>query len=312
MTSPDLYFIKQQFTLGAYPALLSLTLPDDSSPDYIPSLLYKVRAHLALGDNTSALALLPTDTENIALRAAAALARGEQGLETLRDLCVEIEGDDDSEEWEKETVQVLAATAFINAGEVEEALETLRSEGKIGDEPAALLSQVYLSLARPALAQKVLAPALKANPDALVLQLAESAISLVTGSQGTSGEPYAPALSFYNEQVANPSISSAALLVGRAVVRILRGELSAAQSDLEEAESILSRAKCEQGSSDMLAAMVVATGLSAKKGEADQLWSRLLQQYPSHPLVADIGAKELLFDECASKFEVPPRAVTVA
>jgi coatomer protein complex subunit epsilon len=150
------------------------------------------------------------------------------------------------------------------------------------------LSQVYLSLARPALAQKVLAPALKANPDALVLQLAESAISLVTGSQGTSGksflpylpyhhshltgEPYAPALSFYNEQVANPSISSAALLVGRAVVRILRGELSAAQSDLEEAESILSRAKCEQGSSDMLAAMVVATGLSAKKGEADQLW----------------------------------------
>ncbi|KAG2042612.1 coatomer epsilon subunit-domain-containing protein, partial [Suillus americanus] len=305
MTSPDLYFIKQQFTLGAYPALLSISLPDHSSPDYIPALLYKVRAHLALGDNTSALALLPTDTENIALRAAAALARGEQGLETLRDLCVEIEADEDSEEWEKETVQVLAATAFVRAGEIEEALETLRGEGKIGDEPAALLSQVYLSLARPALAQKVLAPALKANPDALVLQHAESAISLVTGSQG---EPYAPALSFYNEQVANPSISSAALLVGRAVVRILRGELSPAQSDLEEAESILSRAKCEQGSSDMLAAMVVAAGLSTKKGEADQLWSRLLKQYPSHPLVADIGAKELLFDEFASKFEVPPRA----
>jgi coatomer protein complex subunit epsilon len=102
---------------------------------------------------------------------------------------------------------------------------------------------------------------LKANPDALVLQLAESAISRVTGSQGVSGkfflpyvpyhhshltgEPYAPALSFYNEQVANSS-ESAALLVGRAVVRILRGELSAAQSDLEEAELILSRAKCEQ------------------------------------------------------------------
>jgi len=146
MTSPDLYFIKQQFTLGAYPALLSLTLPDDSSPDYIPSLLYKARAHLALGDNTSALALLPTDTENIALRAAAALARGEQGLETLRDLCVEIEGDDDSEEWEKETVQVLAATAFINAGEIEEALETLRSEGKIGDEPSATFSSSYKTI----------------------------------------------------------------------------------------------------------------------------------------------------------------------
>ncbi|KAG2113030.1 coatomer epsilon subunit-domain-containing protein [Suillus discolor] len=309
----DLYFIKQQFTLGAYPALLSLQLPDPSSSDYIPILLYKVRAHLAIGDNASALALLPTDTENVALKAAAALAKGEQGLETLRDLCVEIEADQDSSDWEKQTVQVLAATAFVRAGEIEEALETLRTEGIPGDEEAALLTQVYLSLARPALAQKVLAPALKANPDALVLQLAEAAISLVTGSQGTSGEPYAPALSFYNEQVANPSISSPALLVGRAVVRILRGELSSAQSDLEEAESILSRAKCDQASSDMLAAMVVAAGLSdAKKGEADQLWSRLLKQHPSHPLVADIAAKDLLFDQCASKIQVPLRAVAVA
>ncbi|KAG1907850.1 coatomer epsilon subunit-domain-containing protein [Suillus fuscotomentosus] len=284
----DLYFIKQQFTLGAYPALLSLQLPDPSSSDYSPYSPLQ---------------------ENVALKAAAALAKGEQGLETLRDLCVEIEADQDSSDWEKQTVQVLAATAFVRAGEIEEALETLRTEGIPGDEEAALLTQVYLSLARPALAQKVLAPALKANPDALVLQLAEAAISLVTGSQGTSGEPYAPALSFYNEQVANPSISSPALLVGRAVVRILRGELSSAQSDLEEAESILSRAKCDQASSDMLAAMIVATGLSdAKKGEADQLWSRFLKQHPSHPLVADIAAKDLLFDQCASKIQVPPRA----
>ncbi|KAG1740011.1 coatomer epsilon subunit-domain-containing protein [Suillus lakei] len=312
MTSTDLYFIKQQFTLGAYPALISLPFPDSSSSDYVPALLYKVRAHLALGDTASALALVPSDTENVALRAAAALARGEEGLETLRDLCVEIEGDEDSDEWETEMVKVLAGTAFVRAGEIEEALETLGGEGKAGDEPAALLSMIYLSLARPALAQKVLAPALKANPDALVLQLAESAISLVTGSQGTSGEPYAPALSFYNEQVANPSISSAALLVGRAVVRILRGELSPAQSDLEEAESILTRAKCERGTSDMLAAMVVAIGLTGdKKGEADELWSRLSTQHPSHPLVADIGTKELLFDECATKYDVPPRAIAV-
>lgn len=40
--------------------------------------------------------------------------------------------------------------------------------------------------------------------------------------------------------------------------------------------------------------------------------SRLLKQHPSHPLVADIGAKDILFNECASKFEVPPRAVAVA
>ncbi|OJA16812.1 hypothetical protein AZE42_04763 [Rhizopogon vesiculosus] len=312
MSSPELYYIKQQFTLGAYPALVSLPLPDSSSSDYTPILLYKVRAHLALGDTPSALALIPNDTVNVAFRAAAALARGDEGLETLRDLCVEIEGDEDTEEWEKELVRVLAGTAFVRAGEIEEALETLGGEGKADDESAALLSQIYLSLARPALAQKILAPALKANPDALVLQLAESAISLVTGSQGTSGEPYAPALSFYNEQVANPSVSSAALLVGRAVVRILRGELSAAQSDLEEAEAVLTRAQCERGMNDMLAAMVVAASLGGtKRGDADQLWSRLSSQHPSHPMVTDISAKELLFDECASKFEIPPRAIAV-
>jgi len=309
MSSPELYYIKQQFILGAYPALVSLPLPDPSSSDYTSILLYKVRAHLALGDTASALALIPTDTENVTLRAAAALARGEEGLEALRDMCVEIEGDEDTEEWEKEAVRVLAGTAFVRAGEIEEALETLGGEGKSDDESAALLSQIYLSLARPALAQKVLAPALKANPDALVLQLAESAVSLVTGSQGTSGEPYAPALSFYNEQVANPSVSSPALLVGRAVVRILRGELSAAHSDLEEAEAILTRAQCERGTNDMLAAMVVVASLGGKKGDANELWSRFSSQHPSHPMVADISSKELLFDECASKFEVPPRAV---
>jgi hypothetical protein len=133
----DLYFVRQQFTLGAYPALIALPLPDPSSSDYIPTLLYKIRAHLALGDNTTALALVPADTENVALRAAAALATGEQGLEALRDLCVELEGDEDSEEWEKEIVQVLAATAFVRAGEIEEALETLSAEEKTGDEPSA-------------------------------------------------------------------------------------------------------------------------------------------------------------------------------
>lgn len=49
-------------------------------------------------------------------------------MEELRDLCVEIEGDDvdeDVSEKDKEVVKVLAGTAFVRAGEVEEALETL-------------------------------------------------------------------------------------------------------------------------------------------------------------------------------------------
>lgn len=68
-------------------------------------------------------------------------------------------------------------------------------------------------------------------------------------------------------------MSSAALLVGRGVVRILRNELSAARSDLEEAQSILSRAQADSGVDEVLAGMTVAAGLGAgKRGEAEELW----------------------------------------
>lgn len=136
MDSSELYHIKQQFSLGAYPALIQTPIPDPSSPDYIPTIVFKARAYLASGDPASALALIPNESDNVALRAVAALAQGEDGLETLRDLCVEIEagGDEHLGEWEKDVVAVLAATAFVRAGEIEEALETLRDSPTAGNE----------------------------------------------------------------------------------------------------------------------------------------------------------------------------------
>ncbi|KAH7927844.1 hypothetical protein BV22DRAFT_1031329 [Leucogyrophana mollusca] len=313
MESSQVYHIKQQFTLGAYQALTSLPLPSPDSPDYTPTLLYKARAHIALGDTPS---FLPQDTENLALRAVSALANGEDGLEALRDLCVEIEGAEEEEaEWEREMVRVLAATAFVRAGEIEEALETLSGAGRDATEAAAITAQIYLSLARPSLAQKTLDTALKVNPDSLVLQLAEASLSLVTGSQGISGEPYTPAVSFYTEQVANPSVSSPALLVGRGIARVMQGEVTAGRSDLEEATAVLERSGADKSSSaaEVLAALVVALGLGAgKKSEADEAWSRLTTTHPSHPMVSDLSAKASLFDECAAKFTVPPLVGAVA
>lgn len=52
----------------------------------------------------------------------------ETALEELRDLCVEIEGEE-VEEKERGQVRVLAGTAFAKEGEVEEALETLGAGG---------------------------------------------------------------------------------------------------------------------------------------------------------------------------------------
>lgn len=54
----------------------------------------------------------------------------EAALEELRDLSVEIEGDDlEASERDKWLARVLAGTAFARAGEVEEALETLGLNG---------------------------------------------------------------------------------------------------------------------------------------------------------------------------------------
>jgi coatomer protein complex subunit epsilon len=51
-------------------------------------------------------------------------------LEELRDLSVEVEGDDlDARDEDKRLVRALTGTAFARAGEVEEALETLGLSG---------------------------------------------------------------------------------------------------------------------------------------------------------------------------------------
>lgn len=112
--------------------MVNLPLPDPNSPDYTATLVYQARAHIALNDPKSALKIIPAGSENVALKAAAALAQyvdatdKDSALEELRDLSVEIEGEDvEGTEKDKASVRVLAGTAFAQAGEVEEALETL-------------------------------------------------------------------------------------------------------------------------------------------------------------------------------------------
>jgi len=121
--------------------LISLALPPKASPEYIPILVYQARAHLALNDPSAALSLLPTDSEDVTIKAVSSLAHyiasssessdgDEAALEELRDLSVEIEGDDlEASDKDKWLVRVLAGTAFARAGEVEEALETLGLSG---------------------------------------------------------------------------------------------------------------------------------------------------------------------------------------
>ncbi|KAK0478350.1 coatomer epsilon subunit-domain-containing protein [Armillaria novae-zelandiae] len=272
MDSSELYHVKQQFILA--------------------------RAHIALNDPKSALKLLPADSENVAIKAVAALARyvdteetedKESALEELRDLSVEIEGDDvEGTERDKSIVRVLAGTAFARAGEVEEALETL-GVGTEDLEAVAVIVQIYLSIHRPDLAKKEFERSKRWAEDDLLLQLIESTISLVTGK-----DSYSDPLSFYTEQLGNPSLSSPQILTSRGVTRILRGETSEAKSDLEESLDQ------QKGDAEALAAYVVASGL-----QAQETWSKLCAAAPSHPLVKDVASKEALFDEAVAKFAVP-------
>jgi len=224
--------------------------------------------------------------------------RAEAALEELRDLSVEIEGDDiEASDREKWLVRVLAGTAFSRAGEVEEALETLGLNGGNEEsvEAVALIVQIFLSINRPDLAKREYEKSKKWAEDDLLLQLIESTINLVTGKEG-----YSDSNSFYTEQLANPSLSSTKLLTARGVTRLLRGEVAEAKSDLEEAIS--------QGGADdeTVAAYAVATTLKpSKKGEGDEWWSKLTQEFPNHPLVKDVSEKANLFDEAAAKIHVP-------
>lgn len=129
----------------------------------------------------------------------------------------------------------------------------------------AVIIQIYLSIHRPDLARKEFERAKRWAEDDLLLQLIEASIGLVTGKDG-----YADSNSFYTEQLANPSLSSPHLLTARGVTRLLRGEITEAKSDFEEAVA-------QQGGkedAETLAANVVAAGLgsAAKKGDAEALW----------------------------------------
>ncbi|KAJ7115971.1 coatomer complex protein [Mycena epipterygia] len=312
MDSSELYHVKQQFFLGAYKSLINLPLPDSSSSDFIPTLIYQARAHIALNNPAAVASLVPADSENVAVKAVSALARyvsavdaatQEAALEELRDLAVEIEGEDvEGTERDKHSVRVLAGTAFARAGEVEEALETLGAETE-DLEAVAVTVQIYLSINRTDRAKREFDRAKQWAEDDLLLQLIESSIGLVAAKDG-----YSNPNSFYTEQLGNPSLSSPHILTARGVTRILRNEIPEAKSDLEES--------LEQQKSDAetLAAFVVAAGIeSNKKGEAEELWTRLTTEHPTHPLVVDVAHKADLFDEFSAKFTVPPLAVpTVA
>ena len=282
----DLGTHRSNRVIGAWKSLTELS-PDSSSLNYPQTRLYQARAYIALNKPQGALNLLASDESSLSIRAVRALARyvardnTEKALEELRDLSVEI--DEAVDDQEKGLVRVVAGTAFALEGEIEEALETLGAG--TGEEnldayvlsiptlfhykinflvfnSVALIVQIYLSINRVDLAKKEFDRARKWAEDDLLLQQIEASIGLLTGK-----DSYSNPHSYYMEQLHNPSLSSAHMLLSRGVTHLLRGEIPEAQSDFSEAQ------KADSGvTADALAGNIVALELVGPKINVDAPW----------------------------------------
>jgi len=310
--SDSLFYLKNQFYLGSYKAVSQNPVPPKSSAEYLPTLLYTARSFIALNDPARALSLVPADVEPV-VRAIRALATYQQAkrsssdveafLDELRDLTIEAEAaaEEGGEGSEQEgagagTVRVAAATAFIEEGELEEALTTLGAGTGVKDlECLYLIVQIYLSISRADLAKKEFALA-KANipsvSDSLLFALTEAAIGLATG-----GAPLISAYHIYDEQVSAPGSSqNANIIASKGVVELLRGHVTEALGSFDEALSV------DPLCADALVGRAVGKQLTAKQAEADEAFDVLKAALPSHPYIRDIDAKSALFDKLKGQY----------
>jgi len=301
MDSDSLFHLKSQFYLGAYQSVVANPPPDTNSLEYLPSILYIARSHIALSDPAKALSILPSGSTEPAVRAVRALAtyvqdraaemETESILEELRDLCLEIEGEEGVECLE--VVKVAAATAFVQEDELEEALTTLGAgTGAKEPECAALTVQIYLSINRPDLAKKEYEAAKRHADDSLIIQLIEASIGVVVG-----GAQLRTAYHIYAEQASAPgSSTNPAINAAKGASQLLRGNISEAQGDFSEALRV------DPHNADALVGAAVAADLSGRRGEGDKYISTLREVHPTHLLVVDLDEKADAFDEAAAKF----------
>ncbi|KAF8308786.1 coatomer epsilon subunit-domain-containing protein [Cantharellus anzutake] len=304
--SDSLFYLKNQFYLRAYQSVARNPPPQKDSPEYLPSLLYSARSLIALNQSDEALLLVSADTLP-AVRAVRALAtyvktkasggEVEPILDELRDLTIEIESEDEGVQGAgTSVVRVSAATAFLQEGEVEEALTTLGAGAGGQDMECSYLTiQIYLSMNRIDLARKEYLYAKSHDADSLLLQIIEASIGLASG--GTPPLTLNAAYHIYDEQAAAPgSSSNANILAAKGIAYLLRGHYAEAGSMFNE--SLLIDAK----NSDALAGLAVTKGLSTKQKDADESFEHLISVLPSHPFVADLVAKSALFDQARTQF----------
>ncbi|CDZ96791.1 Vesicle coat complex COPI, epsilon subunit [Phaffia rhodozyma] len=297
MDSDQLFHIKHLFHQGNFNQCITTGTPlIESGPDSTSVALYVARSHLALlpPATDAAIDILSRspDPEAPEIKAFSFLASyiqdpQEEPLDGLRDLLIELE-DGEQEESTDNAVRVAAGTAFFRAAEKEEAVDALNAH-KDSLECSALLVQIYLSIDRLDLAKRAYEHAKAFGEDSQLVQLMDSWITL--RSQGPTLQQ---AYYFYDETLLAPTGRTAPILAAHGAAHHLLGHKEEAEGDVNAALEVANEQTGEAG------AIATAAGVLGTQAVLDQLKS----VYPSHPLVLDLAAKDLAFDEAAAKFAV--------
>ena len=157
----------------------------------------------------------------------------------------------------------------------------------------ALTAQIHLSQHHIPRALKEVQSARKWAQDSLLVNIAESWVSMRTGP----ADKYQQAFYVFEELAQTPSSSATKSLVSQAVAEMHLGRLEEAEAALTES---LKKKGSESDTVEALANQVVLAILMGKKG--DDAEERLRKQAPNHTLLLDVKAKGDLFNSAAAKY----------
>jgi len=279
----ELINIHSAFHAGAYQQVLDFDTSSFSSSNKLPIRILQLRSKIALGQAQSVSAELASE-KTPDLVAVKLLADYEQG----KDVTTQAKKLAEQHGQENLTVQLCVGIILERAGETEAALEVLsKHQGSL--DAVALIIQIHLQQNRTDLAAKEAQRARKWAQDSLLVNIAESWISMREG-----GEKYQSAFYVFEELATSSQSTSPHSLVAQAVSEIHLGRLPEAEAALQQALSIDGR------SADTIANLIVLNTLLGKKAEADAFTAELAA---GHRAVKEWEEKKEEFRRASAKYQ---------
>lgn len=304
----ELFELRNLFALGNYQGAINeaehLASATAGSPLDTERRAYMYRAYVAQGKPTVVLGELPApqglpaSLRMVGLLAAFTLASQAQGDEKTRQqeqvlsMLKEFLESPEASSDESGTVQVVAATIYVEAGDLQAAMRAVYSAETL--EARAMLVQIFLAVGRPDTSEQELRAMQRADDDATWTQLSSAAVTCA--SPKSSADALSEAQQIYQE-LADRFGPTAKLLNGLAICQILQGDYVNAERTLQQA------LEKESTNGDTLANIVCNSFQLGKSSEFVERQMRMLQtEAPNHPWLQKRQAAATALDEASAKF----------